>query len=133
MFQEFVTKILPQVPEAQLLFLSDYCPDHESITHYNGITNKELAELYQKSWVMAYPSVYEGFGMVYTEALACGAVIVTSDNIGARDILGKDKLGVIATDHSFSENITTSSNTKHVDIHSKFVKEYCEDGIIIFV
>ena len=34
-----------------------------------------------------------------------------------------------------SENITTSNNTKHVDIRSKFVKEYCENGTvkIIFV
>jgi hypothetical protein len=34
-----------------------------------------------------------------------------------------------------SENITMSNNTKHVDIYSKFVKEYCEDNSvkIIFV
>ena len=34
-----------------------------------------------------------------------------------------------------SENITTSNNTKHVDIRAKFVKEYVEDGTlkIVFV
>jgi histone deacetylase 1/2 len=29
-----------------------------------------------------------------------------------------------------SENITTSNNTKHVDIRSKWVKEYCENGTV---
>ena len=34
-----------------------------------------------------------------------------------------------------SKNISTSNRTKHVDIHTKFVNEYMEDGIIkiIFV
>ena len=37
-----------------------------------------------------------------------------------------DNMGAIF----LSENITTSNNTKHVDIRSKFVKEYCENGIV---
>ncbi len=34
-----------------------------------------------------------------------------------------------------SKNITTSNRTKHVDIRTKYVNEYCENGIlkIIFV
>ena len=34
-----------------------------------------------------------------------------------------------------SQNITTTNRTKHVDIRTKYVNEYCEDGIlkIIFV
>ena len=42
-------------------------------------------------------------------------VIVRVDNLGATFL---------------SENVTTSNNTKHVDIHSKFVNEYCENGIV---
>ena len=42
-------------------------------------------------------------------------VIVRVDNMGAIFL---------------SENITISNNTKHVDIHSKFVKEYCENSIV---
>jgi hypothetical protein len=42
-------------------------------------------------------------------------VIVRVDNVGAIFL---------------SENITTSNNTKHVDICSKFVKKYCENGIV---
>ena len=34
-----------------------------------------------------------------------------------------------------SQNITTTTRTKHIDVRTKFVKEFCEDGIIkiIFV
>jgi hypothetical protein len=32
-----------------------------------------------------------------------------------------------------SQNITTSNNTKHVDIRSKWVKEYCENGTVKIV
>jgi len=42
-------------------------------------------------------------------------VMVRVDNVGAIFL---------------SKNITTSKNTKHVGICSKFVKEYCENGIV---
>mmetsp|Transcript_47588 Transcript_47588/g.70452 ORF Transcript_47588/g.70452 Transcript_47588/m.70452 type:complete len:88 (-) Transcript_47588:74-337(-) len=34
-----------------------------------------------------------------------------------------------------SKNINTTSRTKHIDIRTKYVNEYCEDGVlqIIFV
>ena len=32
-----------------------------------------------------------------------------------------------------SKNVTTTSRTKHVDIRSKYVREYAEDGIIKIV
>ena len=34
-----------------------------------------------------------------------------------------------------SQNITTTTRTKHINVRTKFVKEFCEDGIIkiIFV
>ena len=47
-------------------------------------------------------------------------IIVRVDNVGAIFM---------------SKNITTSNRTKHVDIRTKYVNEYCEDGIlkIIFI
>ena len=42
-------------------------------------------------------------------------VMVRVDNIGAIFM---------------SQNVTTTSNTKHVDIRTKFVFEYQEDGVI---
>ena len=47
-------------------------------------------------------------------------IIVRVDNIGAIFM---------------SENVSATAKTKHVDIRSKFVKEFCEDGVlkIVFV
>ena len=47
-------------------------------------------------------------------------IIVRVDNIGAIWM---------------SQNVNTSSRTKHVDVRTKYVNEYCEDGVlkIIFV
>jgi hypothetical protein len=42
-----------------------------------------------------------------------------------------DNIGAIC----MSQNVNTPSRTKHVDIHTKYVNDYCEDGVlkIIFV
>src|SRR5436190_9275827 len=43
------------------------------------IADDERALWYQAASVFAYPSLYEGFGLPVSEALACGTPVVTSD------------------------------------------------------
>ena len=45
-------------------------------------------------------------------------VIVRVDNIGAI---------------SMGTNVTTTSRTKHVDIRTKYVREYQEDGVVMII
>jgi len=47
----------------------------------------ELAELYRQGSVFVFPSVEDGFGMVVTEAMACGIPVVISDHTGAMDVV----------------------------------------------
>ncbi len=47
-----------------------------------------LADWYRRAGVMAYPSMYEGFGLPVLEALACGTPVVASDAASIPEVTG---------------------------------------------
>jgi glycosyltransferase involved in cell wall biosynthesis len=50
----------------------------EGVRFLGYVPDDELASLYRGALCVAYPSLYEGFGIPVLEALACGAAVVTS-------------------------------------------------------
>lgn len=57
-----------------------------SRTHFLGF-RKDLPSLMQAANVFVFPSRYEPFGLVILEALACGCPVITSDTVGASQVL----------------------------------------------
>lgn len=53
----------------------------EDAVHFCGfVADADLPALYSGADFVAYPSLYEGFGLPIVEALACGTPVLTGDN-----------------------------------------------------
>lgn len=57
------------------------------------ISNAELVRLFQQADLFVLPSLAEGFGHVYLEALSCGVPIICTDNGGGADIIRHGESG----------------------------------------
>jgi len=54
------------------------------VEHHPRPSDAELAQLYNRSAIFLVPSHYEGWGLPGSEAMACGAALVSTDNGGVR-------------------------------------------------
>jgi len=96
--QLFERHIRPLVPEAELWVVSHDRVDAAGVRCLGRVSPAELADLYRRAWAFCLPSTYEGFGVPYVEAMACGTPVVATRNGGADDVLGGGKYGVLAGD-----------------------------------
>jgi glycosyltransferase involved in cell wall biosynthesis len=92
----FLRVIRPAIPETELMFVGAQGPSMAGVTYYTGIPDEQLAALYRRAWVYASPSSYEGFGLPYLEAMACGTAVVATPNPGSREVLGEQYSGLVA-------------------------------------
>ncbi|MEM0475661.1 MAG: glycosyltransferase family 4 protein [Candidatus Norongarragalinales archaeon] len=60
------------------------------------VSDRELVDLYRTADVFVLPSLYEPFGMVLVEAMACGKPVVGSDVGGIPEIIREDTNGFLA-------------------------------------
>jgi phosphatidylinositol alpha-mannosyltransferase len=104
-YRTFIDRILPLWPTARLFMACDYVPEHPSVVDGGFPTQEELADWMARAWVFLYPSIYEGFGIPYVEALASGTAIVTSPNSGADYVLQHGRYGIVSEDGEFADTV----------------------------
>lgn len=66
-------------------------PDfNRRIFHLEGMNNETVSYLYQKAFLMVFPTYNEGFGLSVVESLLCGTPILLSDTPIMREIGDKN-------------------------------------------
>ncbi|MFW5847071.1 MAG: glycosyltransferase family 4 protein [Nanoarchaeota archaeon] len=73
--------------------------------HRECLSRKDLAEIFKKSIITIQPSKYEAFGMTVLEAMACGAVPVTSNRGGLPEVVGNAGIVLPLNINLFVRNI----------------------------
>lgn len=59
------------------------------------VPKPELKRLISRSHVLVLPSVQDGFGLVLAEAMACGCVVIGTQNTGAPDLVTEGQDGFV--------------------------------------
>jgi glycosyltransferase involved in cell wall biosynthesis len=105
LLEGFVSTIRPAHPDATLTMVGQSGPAHPGVTYLTGVSDAELAALYRRAWVYASPSTYEGFGLPYLEAMACGTPVVATENPGSLDVMGESACGLLPSDNDFAQTV----------------------------
>jgi glycosyltransferase involved in cell wall biosynthesis len=101
----FQTMIRPAYPNASLTFVGPAGEAMAGVTYHTGVSDEQLAALYRRAWLYVSPSNYEGFGLPYLEAMACGTAVVATPNPGSREVLEGGTYGRLVEDAEFGPTI----------------------------
>jgi glycosyltransferase involved in cell wall biosynthesis len=62
---------------------------------FETVPHGQMLDLMTQSDVLVLPSFSEGFGLVVTEALACGLPVIVTPNVGASDLVCDGREGFV--------------------------------------
>jgi UDP-glucose:(heptosyl)LPS alpha-1,3-glucosyltransferase len=102
------------IPDAKLVLVSGSDNGNEKeLCRQLGIVDrviwvpksKEVEKIFSASDCFVFPTVYEPFGMVISEAMACGLPVVTSKAAGAADLIKDGDTGLLVEDSWDSRSI----------------------------
>jgi glycosyltransferase involved in cell wall biosynthesis len=69
-----------------------------NLTLLDALPREDLVALYNAAHILAFPSLYEGFGLPVIEAMACGTPVVTSNVSSLPEVAGDAAILVDPTD-----------------------------------
>jgi glycosyltransferase involved in cell wall biosynthesis len=72
----------------RILARADASPFNGRIRHLGYVPDSDLAALYSSATLLAFPSLYEGFGMPALEAMACGTPVIAANRSALPEICG---------------------------------------------
>lgn len=81
----------------------------ENVKFFENISDEEMIRLYYQADVFLMPSItindndFEGFGLVYLEAGACGLPVIGTYNCGAEDAIINGKTGLLVEQNNVLE------------------------------
>ena len=81
---------------------------------FESIPHSQVLDVMLKVDVLVLPSLSEGFGLVVTEALACGLAVIVTPNVGANDLVCDGREGFIVPIRS-AESIASRLDTLNRD------------------
>lgn len=109
----FQNQIRPALPKAELWMVAERKIQAPGVVCFMNPDERALADLYRRAWVFCLPSTYEGFGIPYIEAMACGTPVVATPNAGARELLEEGKWGVLAQPFELGSTLLSLLNDPH--------------------
>jgi alpha-1,3-rhamnosyl/mannosyltransferase len=84
------------------------------------VADDALPALYSAARVVAYPSLYEGFGLPVVEALACGSVVVASNTTSIPEVAGQAAVLIDPTDEAaMATAISTAATDEGLRVRLK--------------
>jgi phosphatidylinositol alpha-mannosyltransferase len=101
----FTEEVRSRIPNAELWMVSDHCVETAGVRWLERPSDEELAELYSRAWVLAAPSLYEGFGVYYLEAMVSETMVIATPNPGSTYVLDQGRAGLLVEDDAFGRAI----------------------------
>lgn len=105
-FLDAMPRILKEFPDTKAVFigysrnkeLENYSKSlglEKSVVFLGYLPEENKIDAFKSADVFVLPTLYEGFGIVFLEAMASGLPIVTTDSAGNKEIIENNKNGIL--------------------------------------
>jgi len=100
--------------------------EHPSVTWHKNLSDEELRQLYQQSYILLLPMNSSGANTAVVESMACGLPIVTTDVGGIRDYGGGEIYPIVSNDDDTSMISLVEKYLSEPDWRNKVSQDICD-------